>query len=809
MDKPFLPLLASLILGILIGNHYDINLLYPIGFLIIALIILIYNIYKNKKSLFTILIVFILIGISITSLKAESRISQYADLRMEYIGVVEDVLAGDDNRLSRYIVKIESNLDHERKIDERIRLNVIGAKTLQYGDKIIFDGLIEEPLANTNPMLYNHRLNLLSNNIYASMTINDYSLRIVEGEKDFKYQVKEGFHLQVNRIFDTYLDDENSQIIKSIILGDSSYLMEDQLVKYRELGLGHILAVSGLHIGIIASFILYSLRALTIPRKISCLITIVILIIYGFLIGFPQSLLRATLMFSILILTKLSSEHINTINALSLSAFITLLINPFSLYSLSFILSYTAVLSILTLAKRIENISYPRKGYLVKSLSGILGVNIGLLPIQAYFFNYVSLLGIISNLLIIPIFSISLILSICLLLANYIMPFLIPGLAIVLNLLLGIVSSTSHILHKIPGLVFNIGSPSLFAILAYYVFIGLLFKLIDISFLKYNLRKTILIFISFILLVNFSYLVLDKSLEIHFIDVGQGDSILFRTKDRNILLDTGGSLYSNYVNDQIVIPYLQKLGVNRLDGLIISHFDADHAGGIRGLMDKLKINNIYASYIPDDQDLYEDIMKNKIPFILVKAGDRLNINNDISFDVLWPDDDVKSLSPNDKSLGLLLNYDDYKLFFGGDIERQAEIRLVEYIPSNIDVLKVAHHGSQTSSINEFLEIARPHTSIISVGPNNQYNHPSPQVIDRLESVKTTIYRTDTMGLIKIHLDNDIQVQPFIDGARNSIIESVYEKSWVLTFYLFYYIILKRLIIIYEKYGVDNYELWRL
>lgn len=338
MDKPFLPLAISFIIGILTANYFELSISILLLGLLIGIITLIFNILKDRKGLLNIIVIFILLGMTLTTLKIESKILEYVDERIEYIGVIEEILPADNN-ISRYIVKIERNLMDGRIIRERVRLNIIGAKVLRYGDIILFDGEVKAPLDNTNPMLYNQRLNLLSKNIYGTITINDYSLSLIEGEREFKFRLKESFHEEVNRVFDSYLKDRNSDIIKSMLLGDSSNLLDEELDKYRELGLGHILAVSGLHIGIIAAFILYGLRTLTISRKHSSIITIFIILIYGFLIGFPHSMVRGTLMFSLIILTKILNEHSNPINVLSLSALIILFINPFSLFSLGFMLS--------------------------------------------------------------------------------------------------------------------------------------------------------------------------------------------------------------------------------------------------------------------------------------------------------------------------------------------------------------------------------------------------------------------------------------------------------------------------------------
>lgn len=804
MDKPFLPLLISFIIGILIANQFQVAFIYLFIALFLGIIILASSIYKNRNALYSIILIFIVLGILTTSLKLDSKILKNTDMRMEYIAIVEEVLSSEDD-ISKYVVLVQGNLDTREEIDERIRLNVLGDKALNYGERIVFDGVIKKPLDNTNPLLYNQRLNLLSNNVYGSMTINDYSMELLDSPREFKYRLKEGFHREINRVFDTYLDENNSGIIKSMILGNSSYMMEDQLQIYRELGLGHILAVSGLHIGIISAFILNILIKFSLSRKTSSIITILILFIYGYIIGFPHSMMRGIIMFTLLILTKLLHEHSNPINILSLSALIILLLNPYALFGLGFILSYTAVLSLYLFSKRIEALFYPYNGYFAKTFSAILAVNIGILPIQAYYFNYVSLLGLVANLVNIPLLSLSLVLSISMFLLDYILSFFNLGLSLIVNIILSLEGIIGNLMHEFSFLIFSVSSPTLASIILYYLGIAILLKLIDLSKLKAGIKNSILVFICLMIIFNFVNISLDDTLELHFIDVGQGDSMLLRKSGRNILIDSGGSLLSNYVGEQITLPYLKKLGINKLDGVIITHFDADHAGALATLIDNLEIDNIYASYIPEDKIIYNKIKYSKIGFTLLKEGDKLRVDENLILNTLWPLD-TNGLSNNNKSLVLSLNYNGYEILLTGDIEKEAEFMLLDKIASNIDLLKVAHHGSNTSSTDEFLQVIKPKNSIISVGRANQFNHPSDELINRLNNLNSSIYRTDEMGLIKVKIDKDLKIESFIEQDYKNVLESIYEYRWNLTFYLIYYIITRKLIIEYEKSGADIYEL---
>ncbi len=251
----------------------------------------------------------------------------------------------------------------------------------------------------------------------------------------------------------------------------------------------------------------------------------------------------------------------------------------------------------------------------------------------------------------------------------------------------------------------------------------------------------------------------------YFVDVGQGDcTFIITPQNKKILIDGGGSLTDDFdVGKKTLIPYLLDRGCNLLDYVIISHLDTDHVGGIITVLEELKVGNVIISKQFEDSENYHkflDIVKEKnIKVNVVEAGTRINIEENLYFDVLWPNSKqvISKNSINNNALVCKLIYKNFTMLFTGDIEKESENILISQY-SNTDklrsnVLKVAHHGSKTSSTQNFLDLVKPKIALIGVGENNNFGHPNQEVIKRLKNCGTKIFRTDKNGEISIKVNS--------------------------------------------------------
>ena len=290
---------------------------------------------------------------------------------------------------------------------------------------------------------------------------------------------------------------------------------------------------------------------------------------------------------------------------------------------------------------------------------------------------------------------------------------------------------------------------------------------------RQNKKKVLSIFL--IISIFFSIIkIIPKDLRIYFIDVDQGDSCLIITPHNKKILIDGGGNESYDVGKNTLIPYLLARRIKKLDYIIVSHFDTDHVGGLLSIMEELKVGKVVISRQGEDSENYQKfksvVREKKIKVVVVNKGDRLKIEREIYFDILWPNSSkfVTENVLNNNSIVCKLQYKNFSMLFTGDIEKEAEKPILHEYKKNLHILnstilKVAHHGSKTSTTEEFLKAVSPKFAFIGVGKDNKFGHPNDEVIKRLENDGCKIYRTDKMGEISISVNykGKIKVKKFI------------------------------------------------
>ena len=349
----------------------------------------------------------------------------------------------------------------------------------------------------------------------------------------------------------------------------------------------------------------------------------------------------------------------------------------------------------------------------------------------------------------------------------------------ILNIVLIILEKLVMLISKIPLEKILVVTPNIAFIFLSYAMISVIYLVKEKRIkIKNESAKRIFIIVTtlvYLLVGIVSFIdIPNGKLKIYMIDVGQGDGTLIITPlGKKILIDGGGvegsSDYS--IGENILLPYLLDKKIKSLDYIIISHFDSDHCEGAMYVMEKIKVNKVIISKQFEKSNNYErfkNIVKNKkIKVIIVESGDILNIEKDIRLDFLWPNEDnyIGENILNNNSIVCKLRYKNRSMLFTGDIEEIAEKRILELHGDILkaDILKVAHHGSKTSSIEELVEIVNPKIALIGVGVNNKFGHPNKEVIDRLNAIGTKIYRTDEMGeiYVEINKDGEISIRRYI------------------------------------------------
>lgn len=608
----------------------------------------------------------------------------------------------------------------------------------QYKDNLIIGstlkikGNLSVPSKNTIPYLFNYKEYLYNKKIYYILNIDEF--KTVKEKTNIFYSIKNWAYKRANNI-------KHNDYIYAYILGKTYNIDEEVLESYRTNGISHLFALSGLHVGIFSLILLKILKKFKLKETLEYIITFLFLLFFSFITGFSPSILRASLLFFLLGINKIYGFNIKTINILLLVFCILTLINPFIIYNISFIMSFTTTFFIILGTDIVNDKNYIKGLLKVSALSFIS--NIGL---SIYYFNYISPLGILLNLIFVPLVSF-------IIFPFTILVYVLPILSGLLNILAGLMESLSLILSK---LMIKIYFPHISIIEA------LIFYIILFLMIKFKSKKYMMLLIILVIYWQIKPLLVSDT-RIYFIDVGQGDSelIIMPHTSKSILIDTGGKISWNEekweersnsysIAEDSLIPLMRNLGIKKLDYLILTHGDYDHMGEAINLINNFKVEKVIFNideYNELETKLIKELEKKNIKYY--KGIKELNIDkyklqflNTKTYD-----------NENDNSNVIYFNLNNYKFLFMGDagIEKENDI-LKKYNIKDLDVLKVGHHGSNTSSSEYFINSINPNYSIISVGKNNRYGHPKEEVLNILK--KSKVYRTDIDGSIIFKIKNN-------------------------------------------------------
>ena len=641
--------------------------------------------------------------------------------------VKKQIIYNDETEFSGVIYKIKVKNDKTSiyiKAKERLIIETYSQinDELKLGDTIYVKGVLTIPNNNTIPNIFNYRKYLYNNGIYHMVIANN--IEKIANNTNVIYYLREKILTRINK------NSTSSHYLKLFILGDNSLLDEDIINSYQQNGISHLFSISGMHISLFAGILLYFLKRLSYSNHYNYTVVILFLIFYALLVGFSPSVLRSLTMYILHAMNKLFNLKIPRNNIMYITLIILLAINPFLIYHIAFQYSYIISLSLVLFAKNIKSI----KNSILKSLYiSYISFMISI-PICMYHFYKINILSIILNIIYIPLVS-SIIFPLSLI------SFIVPKVDAILNIFIKIVETSSLFISKFKIGTIYFPKPNLTIIIILYIFI---FALL------YN-KKNYIIFLLLFFYKNSIYF--NNNYEITYLDVGQGDStfIRFPRNKSNLLIDTGGRIDSNYkftLNQ--TIPYLNSIGINHIDYLILTHGDYDHMGEAINLINNFKVEKVIFNcgpYNDLENELIKLLDKKKIKYYTCIK--ELNIDKNKLFFLQTKEYD----NENDSSNVIYTELGEYKFMFMGDASNVTEKEIMnKYILSNIDVLKVGHHGSRTSSSKEFINKINPKYSIISVGKNNRYGHPNKEVLNNLKDSK--IYRTDQDGSIMFKIKNN-------------------------------------------------------
>ena len=670
------------------------------------------NILQSKYIFFILLLITLISSLIRINLKK-------VDIETPFEGILENYTI-DGNKLS-FILKNKYSLKCTYYIKDENELKVL--KNLNLGIKLRVEGNIDNPKSNTIPNTFNYKKYLKSKNIYKIMSVENY--KVINYKTNIIYTIKNKIIKKVDKY-------KSKRYISAFILGDKKYLDDEVKNHYQELGVSHIFAISGMHVSLITGILFFILKK--IKDNLKYFIVISFLIIYVFLTGLQASVLRSVSFFIVNYLNKKYSFDLDIKNTFLIAVIILLIIYPNLIIDIGF--QYSSIISF-----SLINFSYLIKGnYLKTSLTISIIAFFVSLPITINNNFEINVLSIINNLFIVPYIS-------YILYPLSILTFFIPifdNLLFIFCNLIEVISS--HLL------VLNIIIPKMnvLTIIIYYLCLYIFFK---------TYKKIYLIFILCLLLIIKYFYIIDPSYNIYYLDVSQGDSSLIRYKNEAILIDTGGSVSfkedewkkkKEYHISDSTITFLKSIGVSKINYLVLTHGDYDHMGEAVNLVENFKVEKVILN-CGETNNLEKELIK-----VLEKKNIKYNFcvkELKVSNNKLYFLQTKEYDNENDNSIVIYLNIHNKKFMFMGDASINVEKKILEkYKVTNIDFLKVGHHGSDTSSSKEFINSVNPKYSIISVGKNNRYGHPKESVLKTIKN--SNIYRTDLNGTVMLKIKSN-------------------------------------------------------
>lgn len=585
---------------------------------------------------------------------------------------------------------------------------------IEIGDIIKIEGILKEYDEQRNFNLFDYKQYQANKNIF-------YKIDIIKYEKVGK--TKNIILLVKNIILKRIYNLKNYNYLKALILGDKKEIDKSQLEVFERIGIIHLFSISGMHISFIVEFIDKFFQKNSNKKN---LFIILFLLLYYLLIK-SISLFRCIVFYVIRKINDILDLKIDNKKIILISILTIIILKPNFIKEIGFYYSVIISAGISLVNEKINKIN----NKLIKSLFISIIAFFLSFPLNLYTNYEVNLLSIIYNLVFIPYVSL-LVFPFCIFTLFF--PFLDNILYILINLLERIAN-----ICKLIDISLIFIKPKLILIVIYYLII---------FFTLYN-KKFIYLFL-ILVFFHYNFNNIFKQNYILMLDVGQGDSILIHSGSKNVLVDTGGNINGYNISENITIPVLKSLGIKKIDLLILSHGDYDHIGESINL-----VNNYYIEKVIFNNDNFNDLELNLIN-ILKKKKIKYYQNikefkmNDIKFKFL--NSNIYD-NENDNSNIVYITYKSHNMLFMGDASKIVETDLLKkYKLENIEILKVGHHGSKTSSSKNFVDKIHPKYSIISVGEKNIYGHPSIETLQNLKFSK--IFRTDKNGSIMINLKNN-------------------------------------------------------
>jgi len=789
---------------------------YAIFWAIVLLFAAIYTIFIKKSKFYYVFILFTAFSIGVVNTNFHFKSTDFLreaapqnDVVIE--GTVLTIPTSSNPERTKFFMKAEKFNEVEGVNDKTVvTINDIkeNYQDIKIGNKIRVKGKLRIPFAATNPSQFNYSRYLQNLDTLTTFYFEEYEI-ISKTDNTAWQKLLYKLNSAREAIMEKHaknLKSPNLEIMGGIVFGNDAINPPDEIKNsFINAGLFHLLAASGLNVGLIFAIWSWLGWTLRLPRKLNIIIGMLFIVLYCAMAGFGTPVVRAAIMFECVLGAKLFKKSPDTMSMLFFAGLLMLLYDPKLIFNVSFQLSYLVTFGIALCvtplielasggitkyehdddATLLEKLIIKFKNFPLWLLGAIivpLVAQLWVMPLQAYYFNTFTPYSVFANVLALPFVSIlsflgfiSSIIALIFAKVPQVTDIIVNSFDYILNPFLTMLCVISDWFSSLKGSLINVIQPKIWQIIYYYALLTVSTIFITVGFTKK--KAVVLIVCTLLFLISFVR-INNHNLEIISFDVQNADCFLIKTpENKYIFIDSGRAPFGTYSQAKaIMIEYLRDRGIKDVELLIVTHFDADHSGGALQMMENLNIKRVLTNSKADDTYTTSEILK-------YLQGNQINHKTPKNNEIIYSEKDLKLkayienennlLNDNDFSIINLLEYKDFKMLFTGD----ASVEVTEKLTGGIeaDVLKVAHHGAGKSVSKEFLDKIKPKYAIISTG-YNIYGHPNIETVRLLNDSKSEILRTDTMGAVKFIVnDKGIKVLRF-DTTKGRFVQALAQQA---------------------------------
>lgn len=554
-------------------------------------------------------------------------------------------------------------------------------------------------------------------------------------------------------------------IVEALLLGRRERLDPEVRERFVRSGLIHLLAISGMHVGLLAGALLLGATVLRLPRRAGAVGTLALVWVYLFAIGAPPSAVRAGVMLSLGLVGRLLQRPHAVAPVIAAAALVILALDPLAALEPGFQLSFAGVCGVIA-AGRWARTGLPgavrRRRWARHGAEAVLvssGAFLFTAPITAFHFGGIAPVAVVANLPAVPLMGLAVVATALAAVVSPLLPPVAALLADAAGVALDLLGDVALLATRVPHGFLEVHRPGPREVAAFCAAAG---ALALARRARAPVRVPVAAGAAAAVLLLLPAATRGTGLEIHFLDVGQGDAVALRTPaGRWVLVDAGPRTEHADAGEKRVLPFLRARGVGRIELLVLTHPHSDHIGGAPAVLRALAVGRLMEPGLPVGSPLYLETLRvaeeRGVPWTAARAGRRVDVDG-VKLEFLWPYDDYLDAPPdaNDISAVVRVRYGEFALLLTGDVPEHVEHRLVEREGAALgaQILKLGHHGSRTSSSAELLAAVRPELGVVSAGRRNRYGHPSPEVLERLEERGIPVARTDREGTLSVRVAPD-------------------------------------------------------